>query len=173
MRVSKGRRLVAGVLAGTVGLLVLLNGYLVQSSIDISPVVPQTDKADVPRQGDGQPATALDKKSAEQFQETVGRPLFNPGRRPVQRVDTAAKEPKVEPSELRLIGVMKSANRPPRALLRFANEPTGKWIAEGAEFNGWKLRKVNERSVIVQAGERSQELTLSTPRRAPDEPPAR
>ena len=66
---------------------------------------------------------------------------------------------------------MKAADQPPRALLRSANEPTGKWIAEGAEFNGWKLRKVNERSVILQSGGRSQELKLATPRRPPTTPP--
>lgn len=158
-------------LAGAIGLLVLLNSYLVQSPIDISPVAPSTDKTAAQRPGDGETATPLDNKTAEQFQETVGRPLFNPGRRPVQRDEATAKDPKVESSELRLIGIMKSGKQPPRALLRFANEPTGKWIAEGAEFNGWKLRKVNARSVIVQAGERSQELTLPTARRAPDEPP--
>ena len=65
---------------------------------------------------------------------------------------------------------MKAANQPPRALLRSANEPNGKWIAEGGEFNGWKLRKVNERSVILQSGGRSQELQLAVPRRSPDEP---
>ena len=123
-----------------------------------------------PRPDTTELATALDKKTAEQFQETVGRPLFNPGRRPVQR-DEAAAEPQAGPAELRLIGVMKSASQPPRALLRSANEANGKWIDEGAEFNGWKLRKVNERSVIVQSGSRSQELMLSMPRRAPGEPP--
>jgi len=171
MQVRNGTRRVVAALAGAIGLLVWLNWYLAMSPIEISAVAPPTDKADAPRLGNGQPATALDKKTAEQFQETVGRPLFNPNRRPVQRHATTTKEPKLESSELRLIGVMKSANQPPRALIRLANEPTGKWIAEGAEFNGWKLRKVNERSVVVQAGDRLQELNLSTGRSAPEESP--
>ena len=158
-------------LAGSIGLLVLLNSYLVLSPIDISPVAPPTAKTAAQRLEVGETATPLDNKMAEQFQETVGRPLFNPSRRPVQREETTARDLTVGTGELRLIGVMKSVDQPPRALIRSANEPTGKWIAEGAELNGWKLSKVNARSVIVQAGERSQELTLATARRAPDEPP--
>ena len=43
-----------------------------------------------------------------------------------------------------------------------ASESTGKWIAEGEQFDGWKLRQVKERSVIVESGGRSHELTLQS-----------
>ncbi len=120
--------------------------------------------------GGVEPATTLDKRTAEQFRETVGRPLFNPSRRPVQRKETAEAGPSATVSDLRLVGVMKTADRPPRALLRSPNQPNGKWIAEGAELNGWRLHKVNERSVVLQSGARSHELKLSPPRRPPDDP---
>jgi hypothetical protein len=171
MRAGHGRRLAVASLAVAAGLLAMLNWQLVQSPVDISPVSPPSDKADAPPVGDGQPATALDGKTADQFRETVARPLFNPSRRPVERAETPGKEPKVELVELRLVGVMKAAGQPPRALLRLANEPTGKWIAEGTQIDGWKLRKVNERSVVVESGGRSQELTLSSARPAPEELP--
>jgi hypothetical protein len=156
-------------LAGAIVLLGLINLHLLRSPVDISPIAPPPGKSDVPRADISQPGTALDKKAAEQFQETVGRPLFNPDRRPVERKETAEAGPNAAPSDLRLVGVMKAADQPPRALLRSSNAPTGKWIAEGGEFQGWKLRRVNERSVVLQSGARSQELKLDTPRRSPDE----
>jgi general secretion pathway protein N len=170
MRMKRGTRLGIAALAGAAGLLALLNLDLLRSPIDTSPIASPADKADAPRPDSTALTTALDTKTLEQFQDTVGRPLFNPGRRPVQRKGPAAAAPE-EASHLRLIGVLKLGKEPPRALLRSADKRTGEWIAEGAAFNGWTLRKVNERSVIMQSGKRSQELTLSTPRRAPDEPP--
>ena len=155
------------VLAGAVGVLVLLNGYLVQSPVDISPVAPAARRDEAPPAGEKELKTALDKKSVDLFQQTVVRPLFDPGRRPVQRDKDALSEAKVDTSALRLIGIMKPDGAPPRALIRVADEPTGKWIAEGATFDGWTLRKVNARSVIVETGGRAQELTFPAPRRAP------
>jgi hypothetical protein len=165
MRKRRGTKLVVGVLACMAGALILLVADLLQSPVDVSPVAPAMSKADARRPEVPEPATPLDKKAPAQFQATAGRPLFTPSRRPVQRTETAA--PKTEAAKLRLVGVMTQANEPPRALIRFGDEKTGKWIAEGAQLNGWRLRKVNPRSVIMEAGARLQELTLSTPRRAP------
>lgn len=172
MRMRRGTRLGVALLAGTAGLLSLINLHLLRSPIDTSPVAPAADKADAPRRDGGELATALDERTAEVFRQIVDRPLFNPSRRPVQRTETAAAQPEAA-SELRLVGVMKEANQPPRALIRSAGEATGKWIAEGAEFKGWTLRKVKDHSVIVEAGGRSQELTLSKARRARKEPAGR
>jgi len=170
MRLRRGTRLGVGALTGAVVLLGLLSLHLWRTPVDISPVTPPSSKAEVARPASAEPTTALDKKTAELFQETVARPLFNPNRRPVERKESAAVQAKAETSDLRLVGVMKVGKEPPRALLRSASEPTGKWIAEGGEFNGWKLRKVNDRSVVVQSGARSQELQLTLPRRPPEEP---
>jgi type II secretory pathway component PulC len=171
MKDRKAARLVVSALAGVIVVMALLNWYLVQNPVDISPVGPSTGKVDLPRPGDSELATALDKKSVSQFQETVNRPLFNPSRKPVQRDKVAAKDTNAEPSDLRLIGVMKSGDQTPRALIRFANAQTGKWIAEGERFDGWRLRKVNALSVVVEADGRSHELTLSTPRPTRDDSP--
>ena len=171
MQAREGAKLVIAVLAGAIAVLVLLNWYLVQSPIDISPIAPSTGNVDAPRPDNSDLATALDKKSATQFQETASRPLFNPSRRPAQRDRAPAKDGLAETSDMRLIGVMKSGDHPPRALIRFANAQTGKWLAEGEQFNGWKLRKVNARSIVVEGSGRSHELTLSSARRAPDDLP--
>jgi hypothetical protein len=171
-----GTRVAVVALAGAAGLLAWLDFHLLHSPVDISPVRPPAGKAEAGVQHSAQPATALDKKTAEQFGETVSRPLFNPSRRPVQRTEPVVRAPKAEPAKLRLVGVMKADEGPPRALIRFADEPTGRWIAEGGEYHGWTLTKVNEGSVIVEAAGRTQELMLFIPpppqKTAPLPPPA-
>lgn len=159
------RKPMIGVLAGAVAVLVLLNWHLAQSPIDISPIAPEADRAAGPRKDGLDLATALDRKSAAQFSETVSRPVFHPNRRPVQRDQSRAEDSGAGPGDMRLVGVMKSPDQPARALIRMTNEATGKWIAEGEEFNGWKLREVNARSVVVEAGGRSHELTFASGRR--------
>jgi hypothetical protein len=146
--------------------LALLNLHLLTTPVDISPIAPPAARADAPPPAGIAPATPLDRKTADELRDTAARPLFNPSRRPVQRKETAQDAPRAAVSGLRLVGVMKSAGQPPRALLRSANAPTGKWIAEGAELNGWKLLEVGERSVVLQSGPRSYELKLVTPARS-------
>jgi hypothetical protein len=172
MRTKRRARLAISALAGGAGLLAVLNLHLVQSAVDISPLVPSGDRTELePLQAQAL-VTPLDKKTAEQLAETVGRPLFHPSRRPVQRAEAvAAPEPTAEPpSKLRLVGIVRFADQPPRALIRFAGEPMGKWLVEGAEHKGWRLSKVNARSVMIQSGKRAHELTLPTLRSGPAAP---
>ena len=163
------RRLVVAVLAGAVAVLALLNWYLAHTSIDISPIAPEADPAAGARKDGFELATVLDRKSAAQFPEMVSRPVFNPNRRPVQRDRARADDSGAGPADMRLVGVMKLPDQPARALIRMANEATGKWITEGEQNNGWKLREVSARSVVVEAGGRSHELTLSSARRPRDD----
>jgi hypothetical protein len=159
------------VLAAAAALLALLSLHLLITPVDTAPIAPPAGHRDAPPPASIEPATALDRKTTEEFRETVARPLFNPSRKPVQRKDAADSGPRAAASDLRLIGVMRSAGQPPRALLRSPREPHGRWIAEGAELNGWMLREVGERSVVLQSGPRSHELKLTTPRRPPANPP--
>ena len=159
----RGTNLVVAVLAVTAGVLAWLDFHLLQTPVDVSPVAPPPARTEVRPQRSPPPATALDKKTPEQFQEAVDRPLFNPGRKPVQRSQTATRAPKMAPARLRLVGVMKPDDGPPRALIRFADEPAGRWIAEGDEYHGWTLTKVNDGSVTVKAGGRTEVLMLFTP----------
>jgi hypothetical protein len=168
----KGSKVVVAALAGAAGVLAWLDFHLLQSLVDVSPIAPPPGKTEVRPQRSPPPATALDKKAPEQFQEAVDRPLFNPGRRPVQRSQTATRAPKMAPVRLRLVGVMKPDDGPPRALIRFADEPAGRWVAEGEEYHGWTLTKVNEGSVTVEAGGRTEELMLFIPPPAPKVAPA-
>jgi hypothetical protein len=173
----KGTKAAVAALAGVAGVLAWLDFQLLQSPVDISPVAPPPGKAEARPQQSPQPATALDKMTPEQFRETIGRPLFTPNRRPVQRPETAARmASKAEPARLRLVGVLKPDDGPPRALIRFADEPVGKWIAEGGEYHGWTVTKVNDGSVTVEAGGRTLELILfilppPAPKNIPPPPP--
>jgi hypothetical protein len=176
--VGGAHRVAVAVLAGAVGALALLNWYLARMPIDISPIAPEADQAAAPRKDGFDLATGLDRKPAAQFSETVSRPLFDPNRRPVQRDRARADDADAAPGDMRLVGVMTSPNQPARALIRMANETTGTWITEGEQFNGWRLRQVNPRSVVVESQGRLRELTLSIARRpredaAPTDPTAK
>ena len=117
-------------------------------------------------------ATPLDAKPVSEFRETVQRPLFNSTRKPVDRPKTARVQGPTETGshlDMRLVGIVKPGNAPNRALIRDADQTNGKWIAEGETFNGWKLRSVKDRSIIVEAEGRSHELTLQVVVRRSDE----
>ncbi|HEX5958187.1 MAG TPA: hypothetical protein VFY92_05965 [Hyphomicrobiaceae bacterium] len=155
-------------------MLAVLDLHLLQSAVDISPLVPSGGRPELEPLQAQTPVTALDKKTAEQLAETVSRPLFDPSRRPVQRAEAVASPERTAepPSKLRLIGIVRFADQPPRALIRFAGESMGKWLAEGAEHKGWRVSKVNARSVMVQSGKQAHELTLPALNGAPAAPVA-
>jgi type II secretory pathway component PulC len=90
----------------------------------------------------------------------------------VERPKTAKVQGPVEtssPVDLRLVGIVKTGNAPARALIREGDQSTGKWISEGDTFNGWKLRSVKDRSVVVEANGRTHELMLHVVVRRADE----
>ena len=161
-------RRVVTVLGLAVAALAWWNWQLIQSPVDITPIAPEAGKVEGPRAPGSALLTPLDKKTVFAFRETVSRPVFVPDRKPVQRDQAPAKEA-AGPGSMRLVGVMKLGDQPGRALIRMASEPTGKWIAEGEQFDGWKLREVLVRSVIVESGGRSHELTLQSVRQPADE----
>jgi len=165
---GNGSRRMVAVLGLAVAALAWLNWQLVQSPVDITPIAPEAGRVEGPRTPGSALLTPLDKKPMFAFRDTVSRPVFVPDRKPVQRDQAPAKEA-AGPGSMRLVGVMKLGDRPGRALIRMASEPTGKWIAEGEQFDGWKLREVLVRSVIVESGGRTHELTLQSVRQPADE----
>jgi hypothetical protein len=164
-----GKSLLTMLGAGVAALLVL-NLYLFQAPIDTSPIPPGTSKADRPNDGPSDLATPLDKKPVARFVEIVSRPLFTPDRKPVQRDRSQSSDTIAGTGDMRLVGVIKVDRQPARALIRLSSQSTGKWISEGEEFDGWKLRQVRERSVIVESGGRTHELELQAARRQTDDP---
>lgn len=166
---SSGRLVVA--LGVIVSALAMLNWHVAYAPVDISPIVPDVGRVEDPPKKSGALLTSLDKKPLLQFRETVNRPLFTPDRKPVQRNRPETKETAAGLGDMRLIGVMKLDSGPGRALIRLTKDTTGKWIAEGEQFDGWKLRQVTAGSVIVEAGGRSHELVLQSGRQPTDDPP--
>ena len=163
---------VIALLLGIVAVFGALNWHMLNSTVDISPVAPQRGQADSPLPSSVDLATPLDRKTAAQFGQMVERPLFNPTRRPAKRETVPATGPDTQPSDLRLVGVMKAGDQPARALIRSASAQAGKWFAEGEEFDGWTLRKISARSVTVESGGRSHELALAAPRRSSEDAPS-
>lgn len=163
-----GERRAVVALSVAVGVLAFLLWRQVGSTIDVSPLAPGAAPQVDARARSAELATALDKKPAAGFRETVERPLFHPTRRPVERAAPAPAETQGDPGGMRLVGVSAVGGQK-RALIRITGDAQGRWIAEGEALDGWKLKSVKDRSVIIESAGRSHELTLSMPRRAPEE----
>lgn len=170
MRKRSHNSLVVAFLVVVIAALGALNVSFWYSAVDISPVGsrgPQEIQHIAPN---ATLRTPLDSKAAAQFSSIADRPLFHPARRPVRR-EPAAQPADAPRADLKLVGVIKNSDQPPRALIRSANARSGKWIAEGEDIEGWTLRKIGARSVVVESGGQLQELALSTPRSSAEEPP--
>jgi hypothetical protein len=160
-----------GALFGIVAILAALNWHIAQSTVEISPLSPPHGHIGVPLSSSIDLVTPLDRKAVGQFEQMVERPLFNPNRKPIKREIRTDTGRDTNPGDLKLIGVIKVGDQPSRALIRSANTQTGKWLAEGDEFDGWTLLKVGARSVTIESAGQLHELVLAAPRReAEDEP---
>jgi hypothetical protein len=172
-RVSAGlsARPVAVGLAGACVILALFTAYQLVSSVDTSPILPGAPLAGAGEQAGAGLVTLLDSKPVGEFREIVQRPIFNSTRRPVDRPKGKAVGPAEagSPLDLRLVGIVKTGDAPARALIREGDQTTGKWIAEGDTFGGWKLRSVKDRSVIVEGDGRAHELMLQVVVRRTDD----
>jgi hypothetical protein len=178
------RPLLMTALLGGIGILCLLNWHLYSTAVDISPLTPPTRQVDAKEAKDIELATALDDKPLIVFEETVQRPLFHADRKPIERKEVVeAPAPASLNTGMQLVGIVKSADAPGRALIRFAGEPIGKWVPEGETVNGWHLASVKTSSVVLEGNGQSQELRLALPPRStagereagerPSEPPKR
>jgi hypothetical protein len=173
-RVSAGlsARPVAVSLAAACAVLALVCAYLLATSVDTSPILPGAPLSGAGEQTGAGLTTPLDAKPVSEFRETVQRPLFNSTRKPVDRPKTTQVRAPTETGshlDMRLVGIVKPGSAPNRALIRAADQANGKWVAEGETFNGWTLRSVKDRSVIIEAEGRSHELTLQAVVRRTDD----
>jgi hypothetical protein len=100
---------------------------------------------------------------------TLARPLFRATRRPPPAVaeTPAAKRPEPArrrtaklPDDLQLVGIMKENGKTGRALIRSSKSPTGEWIEVGHVLEGWRLSRVEQRSIQFESGGQKQELSL-------------
>lgn len=69
-------------------------------------------------------------------------------------------EAEVATVAFRLNGVMDDGRNKKRALLAWPEQPGGRWLAVGAEVDGWRVTRISQDAVRVQAGRRHQDIKL-------------
>lgn len=168
-RAGSARPLMLTALLGALAILGLVNWHLYSTQVDISPLAPGARPSEGKEAKDVDLATPLDDKPLIVFEETVQRPLFNADRKPIERNKGVTEAPAAVALEtgMQLVGIVKSADTPGRALIRFAGEPMGKWVPEGETVNGWHLAAVKASSVVLEGNGHTQELKLPLPPRTP------
>jgi len=164
VRGGSARTLLLTALMAGIAALSLINWHFYTIPVELSPLTPEARPADGKQSKDVELATPLDDKPLIVFEETVTRPLFNADRKPIERDKEAAAAPAAAPlhTGMQLVGIIRSAGTPGRALIRFAGEPIGKWVPEGETVNGWHLTAVKAFSVVLEGNGQTQELKLAT-----------
>lgn len=160
--------------------LVVALGYanwtLARHEIDITPLTPTQVGADDQFDPPVLPTDTI-KQPLSDYRETVTRPLFSPTRTPIVAAQAGESSPEivtapslpetapVEPSRLKVAGVMLLAGRMQRALIRAEGQQHGKWVDVGSEIQGWKLMRIEQGLVVVQREGSLEELRLHSPPR--------
>jgi Type II secretion system protein C len=160
VRGGSARPLLLTLLLAGVAVLSLTNWHLYTTPIDISPLAPPARSPAGKDAKDLDLSTPLDNKPLIVFEQMVQRPLFNADRKPIERSKEANEAPAAPAlnTGMQLVGIVKSAGTPGRALIRFAGEPMGKWVPEGETVNGWRLTAVKTVSVVLEGNGQTQEL---------------
>jgi hypothetical protein len=162
---SPAAKIGAAIATALVAGLAWINWQLVEAPVDISPIAPPR-VGTVPQRPGDEPSAAAAFQSTT-MRDTVERVLFSPTRRPPQPAEKPAtrqrEETKEQTSDLRLVGVMKSAEAKWRALIRA--EAGAEWHGVGANVAGWRLAEINAERVVLEERGRRIELTLVPPTR--------
>ncbi len=151
--------------------LAWLNWTIGQLHIDISPLATETPpQAHSGAHVDVELAEAVSLSLAD-FKETVQRPLFLESRRPftpqpgappvTEATSEAAATPILQSaSNLQVFGVIYSEGGKRKALLREAQAKTGLWLDPGNMIDGWRIRTIEDRQVVVERDGTTEVLTL-------------
>ncbi len=105
---------------------------------------PAQSGADAPDVGGQVTAVDLDSLSA--------RPLFQPGRQPVETVvqtESPTPESTPLPPPVRMLGYLNDGNRP-RAILSLAPDTPDAILQEGEEFQGFKVLRIGRDQVVLR-----------------------
>ncbi|NOT84558.1 MAG: hypothetical protein HOP02_07205 [Methylococcaceae bacterium] len=116
------------------------------------------------------PAYPFPQGAVEQYADFVARPVVFEGRKPIAKivepVAAVAEVPKAPVGEfgLTLTGIVKTPKGGIKALFQ---NPAGKTpseknkrLAQGEEFNGWKLIDIQTDKISIQAGSETKEIKL-------------
>jgi hypothetical protein len=160
-RGGRGRTLMVTALLSAIAALALINWHLYTTTVEISPLTLEAVGQEGRQAKDLDLTTPLDDKPLIMFEETVERPLFHADRKPIERTEVAQAPPAPAlQTGMQLVGIVKSADAPARALIRFAGEPIGTWVPEGESVNGWQLTTVKTFSVVLHSNGQTHELKL-------------
>lgn len=123
-----------------------------RSIVAPAPVIAPAAANPVPRPGAGVAAMPKD------YKNILARPLFDSSRRPQQVGATKPVPPPPKAAaapfpadKFKLVGIMRSLNRPTRALLRTNATDPGNWIDEGGAIAGWAVVRIAEDRVELSA----------------------
>jgi len=148
-------------LGALVAVLAAVNIYVARSPVDTTPVTGAgSAPASAGKTANAALKTPLDTRPIGSFSETVNRPIFNAGRKPVDRQQVAAA-PAAGPEDLRLVGILQTAAGAKRALIRTGGDAKGQWIVEGGAVSGWTVKSIGQRSVVVMNGGRDYEIAIA------------
>lgn len=139
-------------------------------TIDVSPAIVSG------KSGTSAPSTSTEiagerrVATAQDYSETIARPIFNSSRRPIEAgsVKQAARAmaPPIQPLQLQLIGVAALSARGQRALVRPVAERNGIWMSIGDEVGGWRLLDIGQDAATFVSGANRQVLLLNKPSEA-------
>lgn len=114
------------------------------------------------------------------YGETLSRPLLEPTRRPVAPKTVEPMRPRVvvpvQPvappaapppplTGLKLLGIVKAGREPIRALIRGGDGESGQWVTEGGQLGRWRVERISEGAVVLEAqGTRVELAMFAAPR---------
>ena len=149
--------------------LVALNWSIMNWSIDISPATPEHQAVVAPQMRNATPPQSPKRAAETSVAEALGRPLFNPERRP-QVAPEPAKAPvrltniQPPPLEAHFVGLTSTAAKGKRILIRLPTERDGVWLAVGEVLSGWKLRDIGTDAVVFENGTQTQVIAFEPKR---------
>ena len=168
---ASNRALTIALLA-TVGGLGYANWQLWGHSPDISAITAAASTTKAPT------AFAIDEaslmpipRSAAEFPQTRGRPIFFASRRPIDRtppkVVAAAPVVKAAPitptyplEQLQLVGIVRTGPKAARALIRAGTDGQGNWLGVGEQVRGWKLQEISDDIAVLESNGQRGEVKL-------------
>ena len=159
------RTLLGMVLGAAVIALGALNVQLALTPVDTSPITVSAPVTTVASIQDLALLPGAPRPIAE-FRETLARPLFVQSRRPPEARPPAPEttapptEKPLEPPALRLTGIVDISSSGRRALIVSPGEPSGRWLPEGAEIDGWRLVSIERLAVQISHGGRLRQLDM-------------
>ena len=157
------------VIAAVILGLFALNWSIMNWSIDISPATPE-QQALAASQTRNATSPQLPKRTPEtSIAEALGRPLFNPERRPHVAQEMAKAPPRPPntqqpPLEAHFVGLTSTGSKGKRILIRLPTERDGVWLAVGEVLSGWKLRDIGADAVVFENGTQTQVIAFEPKR---------